>query len=187
MSLKSGSEKSKNKNNTSENKQPVNKTLLNKINQILELVLTENKNLKNYKQKLLSQKNMSFSASYIPPISVKQYLSRIFNYSEAEESTLIIALIYIDRLNCISSVILTPYNIHRILFIAILLAIKYNEDNTYDFEYYSQVAGISVKELKVLEFEFVCLLKFKLFINKKEFDEYKLYIDDIDCEDDNVK
>ena len=187
MSLKSGSEKSKNKKNSSENKQPGNKKLLNKINQIFELVLSENKNLENYKQKILSQKNMSFSASYIPPISVKQYLARILNYSEAEESTLIIALIYIDRLNCISSVILTPYNIHRILFIAILLAIKYNEDNTYDFEYYSQVAGISVKELKVIEFEFVCLLKFKLFINKKEFDEYKLYIDDIDCEDDNVK
>ena len=181
MSLKSGSEKSKGKKSTSENRQ-----LLNKINQILEIVLKENKNLKNYKQKLVSQKNMSFSASFIPPISVKQYLARILKYSEAEESTLIIALIYIDRLNNISNIILTPYNIHRIIFIAVLIAIKYNEDNTYDFEYYSQVAGISVKELKVLEFEFVCLLKFKLFINKKEFDDYKLYIDDIDCEDENI-
>ena len=186
MSLKSGSEKSKGKKSTSENRQLLNKILLNKINQILEIVLKENKNLKNYEQKLVSQKNMSFSASFIPPISVNQYLARILKYSEAEESTLIIALIYIDRLNSISNIILTPYNIHRIIFIAVLIAIKFNEDNTYDFEYYSQVAGISVKELKVLEFEFVCLLKFKLFINKKEFDEYKIYIDDIDCEDENI-
>ena len=186
MSLKSGYEKSKKKNTIKDEKKE-DETLLNKINQILEIVLKENKKLKNYKEKLNSQKNMSFSSSYVPPISLKQYLSRILNYTEAEESTIIIALIYLDRLSGISKVILTPYNVYRIIFVAILIAIKYNEDNAFDFEYYSQVAGISVKELKVLELEFVCLLKFKLFINKKEYDKYKLYIDDIDWEDDDIK
>ena len=47
-------------------------------------------------------------------------------------------------------------------------------------DFYSQVAGISINELRILEFEFVCLLKFKLFINKKEFEKYKVYIDDIE-------
>ena len=47
MSLKSGGEKSKNKTNSSEENK-VNKSLFKKINQILEIVLLENKKLKNY-------------------------------------------------------------------------------------------------------------------------------------------
>ena len=123
---------------------------------------------------------MCFSSSSIPSIELKKYLERIIIYTESEESTIIIALIYIDRLSKFSGIILTPYNIHRIIFVAILIAIKYNEDNIFTFDFYSQVAGISINELRILEFEFVCLLKFKLFINKKEFEKYKVYIDDIE-------
>ena len=75
----------------------------------------ENKKLKNYKEKLISQQNMCFSSSSIPSIELKKYLERIIIYTESEESTIIIALIYIDRLSKFSGIILTPYNIHRIM------------------------------------------------------------------------
>ena len=179
MSLKSGAEKSKNTNNSSEEYQ-INKSLFKKITQILEIVLLENKKSNNYKDKLISQKNMCFSSSCIPSIDLKKYLERIIIYTESEDSTIIIAFIYIDRLSKFSGIILTPYNIHRIIFVAILIAIKYNEDNTFTFEFYSQVAGISINELKILEFEFVCLLKFKLFVSKKDYEKYKVYIDEIE-------
>ena len=183
MSLKSGSEKTK--NNDYENNKTKNKIMVKKINQVLEIVLEENKSLNNYKEKLVSQRNMSFTSLHKPPITIEKYLERILNYTAAEESTIIIALIYIDRLSNISNVILTPYNIHKIIFAAILLSIKYNEDSTYDFEYYSEVAGISYKELKIIEFEFVCLLQFNLYVNKNDFDRYKSFIDSIDNEEDN--
>lgn len=184
MSLKSGSEKSNIINIDKESEKKM-MSLINKINQILLIVLEENKNSSNYKDKLLSQKDMPLTSSFIPSITIKKYLERIINYTEAEESTFIIALIYIDRLNNISKVILTPNNIHRIIFVAILLAIKYNEDSTYEFEHYAQVAGVSVNELKVLEFEFVCLMQFNLFINKKDYDNYKVYLDEIDSEEED--
>ena len=138
-------------------------------------------------EKLLSQQKMSFNTNNIPNITIQKYLERIFKYTEAEESTFIIALIYIDRINQISNIIITPYNIHRIIFISVLLAIKYNEDITFDFDYYAQVAGISIDELKSLEIEFVCLVKFKLYINKEQFDNYKSFLDEIDCEEGNKK
>ena len=137
--------------------------------------------------KVLSQQKMSFNTNNIPNITIQKYLERIFKYTEAEESTFIIALIYIDRINQISNIIITPYNIHRIIFISVLLAIKYNEDITFDFDYYAQVAGISIDELKSLEIEFVCLVKFKLYINKEQFDNYKSFLDEIDCEEGNKK
>ena len=89
---------------------------------------------------------------------------------------------YIDRICEQSSIILTPYNLHRLVFVAILMAIKYNEDVCFEFEFYAKIAGIPIKELKMLEREFVELIKFHFYIGKDEFDKYKSYIDDIEIE-----
>ena len=96
------------------------------------------------------QEKSIFSAQSIPTISLKDYLERIKIYSQVENNTLITSLIYVDRLCQKTNLILTPYNIHRIIFTAILLSLKYNEDLIYDFSYYSKIAGVSVKELKKL-------------------------------------
>ena len=148
--------------NTTEDIQ-INEILLNKINKILTIVLEENKTLKNYKEKLTQQKNMAFTSYNKPSLSIKDYLYRIQTYSEAEDNTIIIGLMYIDRICEHSSVILTPNNIHRIIFVYILMAIKYNEDVCFDYEFYSKIAGISMKELKVLEREYIDLI-FNFFL-----------------------
>ena len=180
MSSISGQGKSTEINTTEEIQ--INEILLNKINKILTIVLEENKTLKNYKEKLSSQKNMAFTSYNKPSLSIKDYLYRIQSYSEAEDNTIIIGLMYIDRICEHSSVILTPYNIHRIIFVSILMAIKYNEDICFDYEFYAKIAGISMKELKILEREYIDLIKFHFFVGKEEFDKYKLYIDDIEFE-----
>ena len=58
---------------------------------------------------------------------------------------------HIDRIYEHSSVILTPYNIHRIIFVSIFMAIKYNEDICFEYNFYSKIAGIPMKEIKILE------------------------------------
>ena len=89
-----------------------------------------------------------------------------------ENSTLILSLIYIDRL-CENNITLTKFNIHRILFAAILIAVKYNEDSFYENSYYAQIAGIKNKELKVIEYTFLELNDFNVYVNKAEFERYK--------------
>ena len=166
---------------TSEDSQ-INEELLIKIDKILSIVLEENKSLKNYKEKLSLQKKMVLTSHNKPSLSILDYLYRIQTYTEAEDNTLIIGLMYMDRVCEESSIILTPYNIHRIVFVAILLAIKYNEDVCFEFEFYAKVAGLPINELKILEREFVELIKFHFYIDKDDFDKYKLYIDDIELE-----
>ena len=166
---------------TSEDAQ-INEILLNKINKILSIVLEENKALKNYKEKLSSQESMTMTSYNKPSLSILDYLYRIQSYTEAEDNTIIIGLMYIDRICETSSIILTPYNLHRLVFVAILMAIKYNEDVCFEFEFYAKIAGIPIKELKILEREFVELIKFHFYIGKDEFDKYKSYIDDIEIE-----
>ena len=151
------------------------KTLESVLN-ILNLFIEKNKGLRNYSQKIKKQEKSIFSQNQIPEISLEKYLNRIKKYTEIENNTLIISLIYIDRLFQESNLILTAFNVHRILFASILLALKYNEDLIYEFYYYSKIAGISAKELSKLENEFVHLIDFNLFIEKNEFITYKEFL-----------
>ena len=48
-----------------------------------------------------------------------------------------------------SGILLTNYNIHRILFSSLIISIKYNEDSYFDNNFYSQIAGVKPNELKL--------------------------------------
>ena len=127
---------------------------------------TGNKPLKNKTQGAI------FTCTIIPNISIYDYLKRIVKYTNVEQSTLIIALIYIDRI-CQNNYLINEHNIHKLLFTSILIAIKYNEDDFYKNEYYAQIAGVGVKELFRMEEEFLALISFTLYINEKVFELYK--------------
>ena len=166
-------------NENSLNSLKLQNILIDNISSILESLIEENKNLQNYKELISKQQKLIFYSSDIPSISIQDYLYRIHFYSEVEDNTLILALIYIDKLCDISSIILSEYNIYKILFTSIVIAIKYNEDLFYDNKYYARIAGVTLKELKKMESEFLRLIKFELYVNKNIFEKYKMYINKI--------
>ena len=151
--------------------------LIEAISQTLTTILEENKKLSNYKEIVKNQSKIAFSASSIPSITIKDYLIRIQTYSNIEKSTLILSLIYVDRLCEVADLTLTYYNIHRILFTAVLMAIKYNEDNFYDNNFYAEIAGVKLKELKLIEYTFLDLIDFQMFVDDETLEKYKLYLE----------
>ena len=153
-----------------------NKDLINAISVTLSTIIEENKKLQNYKEILMRQSKMIFSSKTIPNISIYDYLIRIQTYSLIEKSTLILSLIYIDRLCELCKLTLTFYNIHRIVFAAILIAIKYNEDNFYDNKYYAEIAGVKLKELKLIEYQFVELIDFNMYVSDEIYNKYNTYL-----------
>ena len=174
--------KSQTKNKEDESTKLPNLNLIKAISQTLTSILENNKKLPNFKEILKNQGKMVFSANLIPNISIEEYLIRIQTYANIEMSTLILSLILIDRLCQISNLTLTYHNIHRIIFSAILVSIKYNEDNYFDNKYYSDIAGVKVKDLNLLEYKFVSLLNFNLFIRDEIYDKYKQYLFDFEQE-----
>ena len=74
---------------------------------------------------------------------------------------------------------LTYYNIHRIIFGAILIEIKYNEDNFFDNKFYSEIAGIKLNELNLIEYTFMKLCNFKMFVSKDIFNKYNIYLNSV--------
>ena len=163
-----------------------NDILIDNISSTLESLIEENKHLLNYNEKIIAQKKLLFNAKELPTITIKNYLYRIQTYSEAEDNTLIFALILIDKICETGSIILTEYNIHRLLFISILISIKYNEDLVFELDCYSKIAGITKKEIKKLEYEFLTLIKFEVYVQKTLFDNYKNYIYNINSLKDNI-
>ena len=150
----------------------INEKLIKKISIILEKVIYLNSNK-------FQKKKSIFNCNFIPNISLYNYLYRIQKYSEVEDNTLILALIYIDRI-CCNNFIINYYNIHKIILVSVVFAIKYNEDNYYTNSYYSKIGGIKVNEFNELEKEFASIIDFQFYVKKSLFDKYYKYINN-DC------
>ena len=150
--------------------------IVNAVSEILKQII-ENNNEQPIKNDSIRKKHPSLYSEVPPKISIYEYVSRIQKYCAIEKNIIILGLIYIDRICDINRLRLTNYNIHRILFISILIALKYNEDSIYSNKYYSEVAGVSLKELNSMESSFLELLDFKLFVSEEEFKKYNFYLE----------
>ena len=171
-------EKGKNKIEEEDDDSKTNLDLIKSISNALTTILEENKKLENFKEIVKKQSKMVFSANTVPNISIKDYLIRIQTYSCIEKSTLILSLILIDHTCKKSDLVLTYYNIHRVLFGSVLIAIKSNEDSYYDNKFYSEIAGVKLKELKLIEYTFLELSDFNVCVNEKEYNQYQQYLED---------
>lgn len=89
-----------------------NDKIISSINTILQEIINENQDLSK-KSIMESQKESPFYTKRVPSISVLNYLERILKYTKMEESTLILMLIYIDRLCEKNNFLLSENNIHR--------------------------------------------------------------------------
>lgn len=102
-------------------------------------------------------------------LNLTSYLERIVSFTEVECSTLIIALIYINRFYESTRQYITSDHLHKLLLIGIILAAKYNEDHIYSDTYYAKVGGIDLKELSYLETAFLEEVGYSLFVEKREY------------------
>ena len=146
-----------------------------KIVESLLQILSENKKSPDYFKKITENKDLHFTLMIPPAISLLDYIRRILYFIKLDISTVIIAMIYIDRI-CKEKVFLNEFNIHRILIISIYIAYTYNEDIIFDNNYLSLVIGMNKNEILALEEDFLDLIDFNLFVNDEEYEQYKIFI-----------
>ena len=142
---------------------------LNYISSLLQEIIDEHHDL-NYVNPPL------FFSKIIPKISIQNYLQRIVKYTKLETSTLILMLIYIDRISESNSIQITKNNAHRLLLSSSIISIKVNEDEYFSNSFYAKVGGISLQEVNFLEKEFLKLIKYRLWIDQNLYDKYKIIL-----------
>ena len=125
-----------------------------------------------------------FLSKKIPSISIQNFLERLTKYSKMENNTLILILIYIDRFCDINKVRLNYFNIHKLIIASMLIAIKYNEDDYYNNTFYAKIGGVKKSEIDVLEYQFLILIDFKLYVSEELFEKYSDYIQNTNLDDD---
>lgn len=140
--------------------------------------------------KEFNKENNSLTKPFItinPSITIKDYLERLYKYSKMNISTVILLLIYIDRISNINKFKLTYYIIHKLILSSMVVAIKYNEDDYFSIKYYAKLGGISKAEMINLELYFVTLLNFNLFVKIELFNKYNDNISSADSEDEEYE
>ena len=151
----------------------------NKLEFIISEILTE---ISSQNSEVEFNPDDPFSRQNPSKVTLQYFFGRIRRYSQIEKSTLIIILIYIDRVCITSGIILNPHNIHRIILGCLILAIKYNEDVYYNNEYYAKIGGVPLDEINTLEYKSFELIEQNLFISDDIFEKYLAYITHYDDE-----
>ena len=163
----------KNKNNNKDRKNSPDKNntkLLKIIADVLNQICKENKT--NKEDKLVVIK--SFTVKTIPSITIYEFIERLSKYSKVSDETFILTLIYIDKICHFYKINLNYYNIHKIFLASFITSIKYHEDEMYSLKLYAKIGGVSHKEIIKLEYDFMKLIQFNLFVNEDLFNKYKI-------------
>lgn len=145
--------------------------LISSISQKLEKII-ENNNYYEYNNDEHNLLINAFNSKEFIDIPIYEFLTRIIMYFNCQDSSLIISLIYLDKL-IMKNININKYNIYQILFTCLLISVKYNEDNIYKNNYYSEIIGITLEQLNLLEYNLYYLLDFNAYIKNETYEYYK--------------
>jgi hypothetical protein len=124
------------------------------------------------------RKKTCFDASGKARLTLAEYLDRICKYTKCSDESLVLAMIYLDRLAVASEpVVLSSRTCYRLVFTSILVACKYHDgydDDEWcsDPQFWSNVGGFPKNEVAKMEMEFMRLSNWKLLVVPQEFRGY---------------
>ena len=108
--------------NTCLNKRSIEQKIILNVSNMLTDICDNNS------QMFKSDKNFKLIKPFItinPSIKIKDYLEQLYKYGRMSGSTIILMLIYIDRLCNINKIKLTYRIIHKLILSSLIVSIKY--------------------------------------------------------------
>jgi Cyclin len=98
-----------------------------------------------------------------PGISVQDYLQRLTTHATLSPPILLSMVYYIDRLCALyPAFTITSLTVHRFLIASATVASKGLSDSFWNNKTYARVGGVSIKELALLELEFLTRLEWRI-------------------------
>src|SRR3954452_9885821 len=109
------------------------------------------------------QSNQSDVHRAPPGISVRDYLFRLIVHATLSPPILLSMVYYVDRLcSLYPAFTISSLTVHRFLITAATVAAKGLSDSFWTNSLYARVGGVSVKELALLELEFLRRLEWRI-------------------------
>ncbi|KAI1114584.1 hypothetical protein F5Y14DRAFT_441112 [Nemania sp. NC0429] len=117
----------------------------------------------------------------LPPLSrhtepcpaYKKWVNGILCTTQVTQNVVLLALLFVYRLKKTNPRVHgNPGSEYRLLTVALMLGNKFLDDNTYTNKTWAEVSGISVKEIHVMEVEFLSNMRYSLLTSKEQWYEW---------------
>ncbi|KAI8990912.1 hypothetical protein BDF20DRAFT_966743, partial [Mycotypha africana] len=104
----------------------------------------------------------------------KKFCKQVLTATQLSESVILLSLKYIAMLLQNNPTIQgAEGSEYRLFTVALMLANKFLDDNTFTNKTWSEVTGMKVVDLNIMELEFLDVLRFRLTIKHDEYDRWK--------------
>ena len=113
-----------------------------------------------------------FHSKNIPGISLHNYINRLTHYSKCSPETLVIALIYVEKYITKQNDELFSRNVHKLFFIGMVVAAKFNDDLKLANDSFAKLGGMSKLDLCILETQFLKDIDFEVYVSSSDFLNY---------------
>ncbi|KAF1798512.1 cyclin-domain-containing protein, partial [Mucor lusitanicus] len=122
----------------------------------------------------LEQTRVTADMANMTSAAFKKFCRQILSATQLSESVVLLSLKYIAML------LQNNPNIqgadgseYRLFTVALMLANKFLDDNTFTNKTWSEVSGMKVIDLNIMELEFLDVLRFKLSVQKEEYERWR--------------
>lgn len=113
-----------------------------------------------------------FKSERSATMSIFAHLHWITSLCEASTAAFVCSFIYIDRFCTLSK---TPVNFSTVkwlTFVSLMVSLKYWHDSVHSNQMFSNIGGYSLRDLNLMEREFLTTIKYDLHASRNEFDMY---------------
>jgi hypothetical protein len=120
-----------------------------------------------------AQRYALYDTSAVPSIVMEDYVNRIANNTFMSPSSMVVALIFMDRvLARHKDLILTSLNIYKLFFVACRVSSKVVEVRTLSNKNFAPIGGVDLRHLNDLEAKFLIDIRFDVYVQPQEFIHY---------------
>ncbi|ORX56799.1 hypothetical protein DM01DRAFT_1319866 [Hesseltinella vesiculosa] len=108
----------------------------------------------------------------------KRFCLQVLNATQLTESAVYLALGYIaNLLRANPSIEGAEGSEYRLFIVALMLANKFLDDNTFTNKTWSEVSGMNIQDLNIMESEFLEALDYSLFVRDQDYTQWKRSLD----------
>lgn len=121
------------------------------------------------------------TTSAVPPLTTytrpcpayKKWVHTILTTTQVTQNVILLALLFVYRLKSTNPKVNgSPGSEYRLLTVALMLGNKFLDDNTYTNKTWAEVSGIAVKEIHVMEVEFLSNMRYGLLTSKEQWADW---------------
>lgn len=100
-----------------------------------------------------------------------KFTLQVLTATRMPKATILLALVYLSKRWKLGHIPSTPSSVHpvyKMLVVALLLANKFNDDNTFTNTSWHEATGIPVRDLSLIESDWLRIIKWSLHLNPEE-------------------